>query len=94
MIYLRRVSGHSMEPTLKPNQLVIGVKTISLSMGQIVFARHEGREVIKRLRDNGGTLQLVGDNPGAQHTISGVSRSDIFARLVWPRVAIHELDKA
>jgi phage repressor protein C with HTH and peptisase S24 domain len=63
MIYLRRIVGESMAPTLKANQIVIAIRTKKYKPGQIVIAKQSNREVIKRLRLAGnGDYLLFGDN--------------------------------
>jgi len=62
-IIIRRVVGHSMEPTLRQGRIVFATPLLSIGKGDVVVARHEGREIIKRvieIEQNGYFLQ--GDN--------------------------------
>jgi nickel-type superoxide dismutase maturation protease len=62
MLYIRRVVGESMLPTLKPGKLVIAVRK-KPKVGDIVIAKVGDREVIKRvvsITEQG--FELRGDN--------------------------------
>lgn len=63
MIVVRRVLGHSMEPTLRGGDLVVISTSHEVRPGSIVMARIRGREVIKRVAaiDSEG-YSLRGDN--------------------------------
>lgn len=63
MLTIRRVVGDSMQPTLAHGDIVIAVRK-KPKIGNIVIARNEGREVIKRVkRITSPTLvYLLGDN--------------------------------
>jgi signal peptidase I len=59
---IRRVSGNSMAPTLGSGDIVVSARRIPLP-GDIVIARQNGREVIKRVtKISDGQFYLVGDN--------------------------------
>lgn len=61
-MYLRRVSGQSMRPTLNDGDIVV-VWRSSARPGRIVLARQGGREVVKRLeRLEAEYAYIVGDN--------------------------------
>ena len=82
-LYLRRVVGHSMQPTLQPGQIVLlSADTEGLSEGDIVLARIDGKDYIKRLKVVDGQLQLIGDNREDSQDILHVTTSDIIARRV------------
>jgi len=75
-----------MEPTLRPGQLVVGLRASKPRYGSIVFARVGDKDVIKRLVvDDGGAKKLVGDNANGSHHVKLSDTSQIFARLVWPQ---------
>lgn len=60
---LRRVVGHSMRPTLAPNDVVLACGYIAPSIGSVVIAKVDGREFIKRVESiENGQVRLVGDN--------------------------------
>lgn len=86
MIYLRRVVGQSMYPTLKEGQLVFAVKAKSYKIGQIVVAKQSNREVIKRIAEiDGDYIRLLGDNlafstDSRKH--GPVKTSDLLGRVV------------
>lgn len=86
---VRRIVGESMVPTLKPGTIVVARKSKMLSVGDIVFARMDGREVVKRIiriTENGYFLQ--GDNKGAStdsRTKGLVAPTDILGKVIWPR---------
>src|SRR6267154_4164066 len=61
---IRQVEGRSMEPTLKPGQLVIGRAARVFHPGDVVIVSHDGLEKIKRIeRQQGDLIYLLGDNP-------------------------------
>lgn len=65
-MYIRRVYGPSMEPYLKEGNVIVLRKHSAkrkVNVGNIVMARIEGKEVIKRISaiDN-GQIYLLGDN--------------------------------
>lgn len=62
MILFRRIVGESMEPTLVEGDVVVALKKTP-KQGDIVIARVNGREVIKRITRYSPThLHLQGDN--------------------------------
>ena len=64
MMLLRRVAGTSMRPALEPNQLVLFVRSRRYRPGQVVLARFQGREIVKRLAwQNTRCVYLQGDSP-------------------------------
>jgi nickel-type superoxide dismutase maturation protease len=66
VLYLRRIVGDSMLPTLRADQLVVLVRSRRPRAGDVVMVRHDGREKIKRVaKVADGQLFLLGDNPAA-----------------------------
>ncbi len=66
MIKVRKVVGESMLPTLRHGAVVFGVSYKKPRLGDIVIAKLNGREVIKRIagKSDRGYF-LLGDNPMA-----------------------------
>ena len=63
MFFIRRIAGHSMLPTLASRQIVIFKKSKRFQTGQIVAARADDIEVVKRLLwQNKQRAHLRGDN--------------------------------
>lgn len=61
-MFLRRIRGQSMSPTLQPGQIVLGWGK-KPSVGDTVLAEQAGREVVKRIKSiSNGRIYLVGDN--------------------------------
>lgn len=59
-----RVGGHSMEPTLYHDDLVVAhTKDCEPKDGEVFSINYEGEPVIKRLMRDGGEWLLVSDNP-------------------------------
>lgn len=82
-LYLRRVVGHSMQPTLQPGQILLFSADLEgLSEGDIVLARVDGKDYIKRLKVVGGQLNLVGDNQADSQDLVQVDQADILAKRV------------
>ena len=64
MFLLRRVVGTSMSPVLRPAQLALFRKSRRYRSGQIVIARFQGRDIVKRLAwRNARLAYLQGDSP-------------------------------
>lgn len=89
MIDLRRVTGESMRPGFRPNQVVLAVAFRRPKVGTVVIVEHEGIEKIKRLiqvRPN--EIYIVGDNPAAStdsRHFGWLPQTALKARIVWPR---------
>lgn len=68
VLIVRRVYGHSMEPTYQNGRLVIASGLLNVTEGKIVVARHGSREIIKRVSlIRGDTVKLKGDNSSPHH---------------------------
>lgn len=62
-LIIRRVEGHSMWPSLVPDDIVLATPLLRPTTGSIVVAKVEGREVIKRVESlDQDKLVLLGDN--------------------------------
>lgn len=76
---MRRVRGVSMIPTLQNKSLVLASSLVTVRQGWIVIARHEDKEVIKRVHmADGSMVELRGDNTDKHHSLS-VKKTDIIA---------------
>ena len=63
MISIRKVTGKSMEPTLKEGDYVIVGKPSTINKGELVVVNHAGKEKIKRVKKiKGEKYWLEGDN--------------------------------
>jgi len=88
---IRRVSGKSMTPALRPGRLILARRNIGkhLKVGDIVIIRHDGLEKIKRialLRDD--EIYVLGDNSQAStdsRHFGWLPLSAVYALVVWPR---------
>lgn len=86
-LFIRRVVGHSMEPTLRADQLIVASGWLPVRNGDVVVARVENMEVIKRLAilpDN--QRLLAGDNKANHHDIAWNEKTQIIGRVIWPTV--------
>lgn len=85
-LIIRRVSGESMLPVLKPGQIVIGLAFGRLRPGRIVIISHGGMEKIKRVgRIDGDKLYIIGDNAAAStdsRHFGWVSRKHVVAQII------------
>jgi len=89
MIFVRRVVGDSMLPTLKPGQIVFCHEIRQFRKGQVVVAFVGDREVIKRIASiENGRISLRGDNEGkstdSRH-YGSVTDTKIEGTVFWPR---------
>ena len=80
---IRRVVGRSMVPGLEPGNIVIAARHKTLRLDDVVVARMNGREVIKRVTriKPDGRLFLQGDNAQAStdsRSLGLVDKSDIL----------------
>lgn len=83
MIYLRRVVGDSMLPTLKPGQIIIGLK-LPLKKGSVVIAEDNYMQVVKRLVDiDSSHVYLMGDNRTESRNLK-LQKHHVLARVIWP----------
>jgi nickel-type superoxide dismutase maturation protease len=90
-LVIRRVSGNSMEPTLKRGSLVWALKWFNtLKVGNVVIFEHQGREKIKRLNKiNENKLYLLSDNKDGSTDSRDFGYIDIDkvkAKVIWPRI--------
>lgn len=90
MIFVRRVVGNSMYPTLTDGQLVMAHMIRNFREGQVVIAFAGSREVIKRIKKiENGRVFLEGDNKKAStdsNTYGSIADTDIEGIVFWPRV--------
>lgn len=91
LLLIRRIVGGSMLPHLRPGRIVLGWSKARLDIGDIVILSHDGLEKIKRIAHiDGEKLYVRGDN-AAESTDSRhfgwVDRTQILAKVVWPRVS-------
>lgn len=88
-LLIRRVSGESMLPSLKPGQVIVGLCTGQPRVGQIVIIRHGGLEKIKRVAQvDGKKLYVLGDNAASStdsRHFGWIDRRGALARVIWPR---------
>jgi len=84
-LIVRRVEGHSMEPSLKEGQIVYATPLLKVAKGDIVIAKPESKEIIKRVSQvSSGHLLLVGDNKdhSRDSRIFGeVKKSKVFGKV-------------
>ena len=97
MLFVRRVSGSSMAPSLRPDSLIIA-KNINLmqryiyQLGDVILFEHNGIQKLKRIADictiNGNTkLYVVGDNAinstDSRH-FGWITTDAVKGKLIWP----------
>ncbi|HVQ44290.1 MAG TPA: PQQ-dependent sugar dehydrogenase [Candidatus Saccharimonadia bacterium] len=90
---LYRVAGHSMQPTHRPGDVVLGCRWFVPRPGQTVVARAGGDPLLKRIeRIDGRQVWLAGDNPADSHDsrhFGAVDRSQLEAVIVpWRRAGL------
>lgn len=87
-LYIRRVVGDSMSPTLPHGRLVIFVSG-KPRIDRVVMLQHNGREKIKRLAlMRAGRIYVVGDNPPMStdsRDFGWLPEAAVVAKLLWPR---------
>lgn len=81
-LLLRRVVGHSMVPTLKPDQLVIASGWLKPRAADLVVAEVEGVNVVKRVnRSTAGQVVLYSDSKD-HGRYAAVPPSSILGRVI------------
>jgi nickel-type superoxide dismutase maturation protease len=90
LLLIRRVSGDSMLPTLRPGRLIIATPRYkNLRAGEVVVIRHGGLEKVKRIQEiRENRVYVAGDNQ--EHSTDSRSFgwlhiSAAVAKVVWPR---------
>ena len=73
-----------MEPALKSGRFVLGIRSQRIRKGDYIVAKHNGKEVIKLLREIKGDKAFLSGNRTA-HDVGWVNLDDIKGRIVWPR---------
>lgn len=85
-IILRRVVGHSMEPTLEQGKVVFATPLFDFKRGDVVVARIGQREIVKRISEiNEGKFTLAGDNPDHSRdsrSFGTVEESQLLGRVI------------
>lgn len=89
-LFIRRVTGHSMLPTLPPGTLVLAVGWLRKpKVGKVVIIEHDGKEKIKRIQDvKYNQIYVIGDHEIASTDSRHFGLIDvetIKARVIWPR---------
>ena len=88
---IRKVSGHSMMPTLPPKTMVWGFRWFNrLKIGDVIIFKHQEREKIKRIDNiDADKLYVLGDHKEAStdsRTYGWINAEDVIAKVIWPRV--------
>lgn len=81
---IRKVYGISMAPTLKPGRVVVAIKR-QFKVNDIVIAKIEGREIIKRVSAKSPTIKLIGDSQLSSE-YDHVTQEAIMGVVVWPKM--------
>ncbi|MEI9914356.1 MAG: S24 family peptidase [Candidatus Saccharibacteria bacterium] len=88
LLVVRRVVGSSMLPTLKPGQIVIGIRPRIIE-GRLVIAVHKDKEIVKRLtKIDGNKIYIIGDNPDQSsdsRNFGWINKNQLLASVIWPR---------
>lgn len=86
-LLIRRIEGHSMMPDLPPGKIVIASGWLPIGVGDVVIARAEGKDIIKRVRAiSVDKLELAGDNASDSTDYGSIKKSQVMGRLIWPRL--------
>lgn len=83
-MFIRRLVGNSMTPTLKNGQVIIARRK-KYNTGDVVIAKAGGIEVIKRIISVKPKIVLMGDNINSAK-YDDIKESDILGVLIWPKI--------
>lgn len=94
---IRKVSGHSMMPTLPPKTMVWGFRWFNrLKVGDVIIFKHQGREKIKRIdKIKEDKLFVLGDHREASsdsRDYGWVETEEVIAKVIWPRVPTSRIE--
>lgn len=90
-LYLRRVVGNSMAPTLRADQIIIVSGRLQrMRAGMVVVAHRAERDLVKRIKTVDPTkgVYVMGDNLAAStdsRTFGWLDPDEIIGRVIWPR---------
>lgn len=83
LLFLRRVVGHSMNPTLREGQIVVASSLFRAKTGDVVIAKVNGIEVVKRIKSSGfKQIKLASDARG-HGLYATVKREDIVGKAIF-----------
>ena len=88
-LYVRRVAGRSMLPTLHEGQLLVVVRWPQYQVGNVVLFEQSGREMVKRICrfEPDGSMVVRGDNQAEStdsRNFGAVSLGAVRGMVVWP----------
>lgn len=84
-LMLRRVKGHSMQPTIKDGQIILASNWLPVRRGVVTVAEIENIEVIKRLEINDSGYLLSGDNGSDTINYMLKDKNSFRGVVIWPR---------
>lgn len=92
-VFLLRVRGKSMMPTIMEGDIVLVEKDVAVANGEVVVVRKdlEGSVTLKRFYAQGSTVMLKPDNPGFEPLPDFLDKPKILPKLVIPTHASHGL---
>lgn len=89
-LLVRRISGRSMMPTFRPNQIIIASGWFhSVDVGDVIILKHHGLEKIKRIEqiDPLRGVFVIGDNAAEStdsRSFGWLDLDEIIAKVRWP----------
>lgn len=91
LLSIFRVSGHSMEPTLTPGQIVLGSSLfyffVQPAVGDLVLFRYNGKIFVKRVEKiNVEKYSITGDNKNDSldsRKIGWITKKEILGKVLY-----------
>ena len=88
MPIIRKISGNSMMPHLRPGKLVLARRSSNYEAGDLIIFTHNCLEKIKRVSYFiGDIFYVLGDNlenSTDSRVFGNIDKSDILGKVIWP----------
>jgi phage repressor protein C with HTH and peptisase S24 domain len=78
-----------MMPTIEPGKLLVASRTSKIKKGNLVIAKVDEREIVKRVSEvKHSKIYVLGDNSNAStdsREFGWLNKSQIIGKIIWPQ---------